>query len=112
MNYILAVDDSKHKLKEIVKQSDLDHLMVNLTLEAFFIKENFNIHWVAENGIVENIQNLIKEYKQSRTLLPLKIAILGPPVVGKTSVAEKLAKNYKLHHIKIKDVIEEAIANL
>ncbi|XP_059505001.1 adenylate kinase 7 isoform X2 [Stegostoma tigrinum] len=137
MNYILAVDDSKHKLKEIVKsisklgpgkiqhlpeedallshdltQSDLDHLMVNLTLEAFFIKENFNIHWVAENGIVENIQNLIKEYKQSRTLLPLKIAILGPPVVGKTSVAERLAKIYKLHHIKIKDVIEEAIANL
>ncbi|XP_078090501.1 adenylate kinase 7 [Mustelus asterias] len=135
--YILALDDSKHKLKEIVKaisklgpgkiqhvpeedallsydltQSDLDHLMVNLTLEAFFIKENFNIHWVAESGIVENIQNLIKEYKQARTLLPLKIAILGPPAVGKTSVAEKLAKHYKLHHIKIKDVIDEAIANL
>ncbi|XP_060684562.1 adenylate kinase 7 isoform X4 [Hemiscyllium ocellatum] len=136
-NYILAMDDSKHKMKEIVKaisklgpgkvqhvpeadallnydltQSDLDHLMVNLTMEAFFIKENFNIHWVAENGIVENIQNLFKEFKQSRVLLPLKIAILGPPAVGKTSIAEKLAKHYKLHHIKIKDVIEEAIANL
>ncbi|GCC34329.1 adenylate kinase 7 isoform X1 [Chiloscyllium punctatum] len=136
-NYILAMDDSKHKMKEIVKaisklgpgkvqhvpeadallnydlaQSDLDHLMVNLTMEAFFIKENFNIHWVAENGIVENIQNLFKEFKQSRILLPLKIAILGPPAVGKTSIAEKLAKHYKLHHIKIKDVIEEAIANL
>ncbi|XP_043552991.1 adenylate kinase 7 isoform X2 [Chiloscyllium plagiosum] len=136
-NYILAMDDSKHKMKEIIKaisklgpgkvqhipeadallnydltQSDLDHLMVNLTMEAFFIKENFNIHWVAENGIVENIQNLFKEFKQSRILLPLKIAILGPPAVGKTSIAEKLAKHYKLHHIKIKDVIEEAIANL
>ncbi|GCB66894.1 hypothetical protein scyTo_0012065 [Scyliorhinus torazame] len=135
--YILALDDSKHKLKEIVKavsklgpgkiqhvpegdallsydltQSDLDHLMVNLTMEAFYIRENFNIHWVAEAGIVENIQNLIKEYKQSRTLLPLKVAILGPPAVGKSSVAEKLAKYYKLHHIKIKDVIEGAIANL
>ncbi|XP_067894716.1 adenylate kinase 7 isoform X2 [Heterodontus francisci] len=135
--YILALDDSKHKLKEIAKaisklgpgkiqlfpegdallnydltQSDLDHLLVNLALEAFYIKENFNIHWVAEAGIVENIQNLIKEFKQSRTLLPLKIAILGPTAVGKTSVAEKLAKHYKLHHIKIKDVIEEAIANL
>ncbi|XP_078419446.1 adenylate kinase 7 isoform X2 [Cetorhinus maximus] len=135
--YILALDDSKHQLKEILKaisklgpgkihhvpegdallnydltQSDLDHLMANLTMEAFYIKENFNIHWVAESGLVDNIQNLIKEYKQSRTLLPLKIVILGPPAVGKTSVAEKLAKHYKLHHIKIKDVIEEAIANL
>ncbi|XP_067847164.1 adenylate kinase 7 [Heptranchias perlo] len=135
--YILAVDDSKYMLQEIVKaisslgpakiqhipqgdallnteltQSDLDHLLVNLILEAFYVKENFNIRWVAESGIVENIQNLIKEYKQSRGLLPLKLAILGPPAVGKSSVAEKLAKHYKLHHIKIKDVIAEAIANL
>ncbi|XP_032883499.1 adenylate kinase 7 isoform X1 [Amblyraja radiata] len=135
--YILALDDSKHTLKEIVKaisklgpgkilhvpkedgllnneltQSDFDHLLVNLTMEAFFIKENFNIHWVAESGIVENIQTLFKEFKQSRGLMPLKIAIFGPPAVGKTSVAEKLAKHYKLHHIKIKDVINEAIADL
>ncbi|XP_072895393.1 adenylate kinase 7 isoform X2 [Hemitrygon akajei] len=135
--YILALDESKHTLKELVKaisklgpgkiqhvpqedallnseltQSDYDHLLVNLTMEAFFIKENFNIRWVAEAGIVENIQNLFKEFKQSRGLVPLKIAIFGPPAVGKTSVAEKLAKHYKLHHIKIKDVIAEVIADL
>ncbi|XP_078251374.1 adenylate kinase 7-like [Rhinoraja longicauda] len=135
--YILALDDSKHTMKEIVKaisklgpgkiqhipqdnallnneltQSDFDHLLVNLTMEAFFIKENFNIRWVAESGIVENIQTLFKEFKQSRELMPLKIAIFGPPAVGKNSVAEKLAKYYKLHHIKIKDVINEAIADL
>ncbi|XP_051875089.1 adenylate kinase 7 isoform X2 [Pristis pectinata] len=135
--YILALDESKHTLKELVKaisklgpgkiqhipqedallnneltQSDFDHLLVNLTMEAFFIKENFNIRWVAESGIVENIQSLFKEFKQSRGLMPLKIAIFGPPAVGKTSVAEKLAKHYKLHHIKIKDVITETIADL
>jgi adenylate kinase family enzyme len=32
--------------------------------------------------------------------------------VGKSSIAEELAKHYKLHHIKIKDVISEAIAKL
>ncbi|XP_069772147.1 adenylate kinase 7 isoform X2 [Narcine bancroftii] len=135
--YIFALDDSKHTLKQLVKaisklgpgkiqhipqeeallnyeltQSDFDHLLVNLTMEAFFIKENFNIRWVAESGIVENIQSLFNEYKQSRGLVPLKIAIHGPPAVGKTSVADKLAKHYKLHHIKIKDVITEAIADL
>ena len=32
--------------------------------------------------------------------------------MGKSSVAEVLAKYYKLHHIKLKDVISEAIAKL
>lgn len=43
---------------------------------------------------------------------PIKICILGPPAVGKSSIAEELTKYYKLHHIKIKDVISEAIAKL
>lgn len=45
-------------------------------------------------------------------LQPIKICILGPPAVGKSSIAEALAKHYKLHHIKLKDVISEAIAKL
>ncbi|XP_008070980.1 adenylate kinase 7, partial [Carlito syrichta] len=43
---------------------------------------------------------------------PIKICILGPPAVGKSSIAEELSKYYKLHHIKLKDVISEAIAKL
>ena len=35
--------------------------------------------------------------------------VLGPPAVGKTCVVAALCKHYKLHHIKIKDVIDEAI---
>lgn len=43
---------------------------------------------------------------------PIKVCILGPPAVGKSSVSEVLAKYYKIHHIKLKDVISEAIAKL
>ena len=32
--------------------------------------------------------------------------------MGKSSIAEVLAKYYKLHHIKLKDVISEAIVKL
>ena len=32
--------------------------------------------------------------------------------MGKSSIAEVLSKYYKLHHIKLKDVISEAIAKL
>lgn len=38
-------------------------------MEALFVKENFNIRWVAQAGFVENINGILKEYKQSRGLL-------------------------------------------
>ncbi|XP_069321382.1 adenylate kinase 7 isoform X4 [Eulemur rufifrons] len=138
VRYLVAVDESVQTLEDIVKciskstgpgkihklprenaaltkeltQDCLDHLLVNLRMEALFVKENFNIRWNAQTGFVENINNILKEYKQSRGLLPIKICILGPPAVGKSTIAEALSKYYKLHHIKLKDVISEAIAKL
>ncbi|XP_054053500.1 adenylate kinase 7 [Rissa tridactyla] len=136
--YILAVDASMHTLQELIKcisknvgpgkiekipkenaflskelaQMHLDMLLVNLRMESLFLKETFNIKWVAEAGLVENVERIVKEYKQSRGLLPLKVCIHGPPGVGKSTIAEELCKHYKLHHIKINDVISETIANL
>ncbi|KFV45210.1 Adenylate kinase 7, partial [Gavia stellata] len=137
-HYILAVDVSMHTLEELIKcisknvgpgkiekipkenaflskeltQMHLDMLLVNLRMEPMFLKEAFNIKWVAQAGLVENIEQIVKEYKQSRGLLPLKVCIHGPPGVGKSTIAEELCKHYKLHHIKINDVISETIANL
>ena len=37
---------------------------------------------------------------------------MGPPAVGKTTVASQLCQYYKLHHLKIGDVIREAIEKL
>ncbi|XP_061204888.1 adenylate kinase 7 isoform X3 [Neopsephotus bourkii] len=137
-HYILAVDGSMHTLQELVKcisknvgtgrtekiptedaflskdltQMHLDMLLVNLRMESGLVKESFNIKWVAQEGLVDNIEQIVKEYKQSRGLLSLKIFVHGPPGVGKSTIAEELCKHYKLHHIKSKDVISEAIANL
>ncbi|XP_002738748.1 adenylate kinase 7-like [Saccoglossus kowalevskii] len=136
--YLVAVDDSQNTLEEIVRtvstslgtgkvknitkeeallskdleQADFDQLLVNLRMDAVYIKESMNIRWVAETGIVDNIQSIIKEYKTTRGLLPMRACILGPPAVGKTSVVQKLCEHYKLHHIKINDVIKEAIEKL
>ncbi|NXY48108.1 KAD7 kinase, partial [Ceuthmochares aereus] len=137
-HYILAVDESMHTLKELIKcisknvgpgkiekipkenaylireltQMHLDMLFVNLRMDAVLLKEIFNIKWVAQAGLLENIEQIVKEYKKSRGLLPVKVCIHGPPGVGKSTVAEELCKHYKLHHIKINDVISETIANL
>ncbi|ROJ78695.1 Adenylate kinase 7 [Anabarilius grahami] len=93
-------------------QTDIDSLLVSLRIEALYVKENFNIHWVSEDGMVENIEQITEEYKQTRGLLPLRICILGPPAVGKSTIAERICKHYKLHHVKLKETITETLDNL
>ncbi|KAM6201573.1 adenylate kinase 7 [Rhynchocyon petersi] len=136
--YLVAVDESVHTLEDMVKcisknigpgkihklpkenaflakdltQECLAHLLVNLRIVGLFVKENFNLRWHSQTGFVENISNILKEYKQSRGLLPIRICILGPPAVGKSSIAAELCKYYKLHHIKLKELISEAVTKL
>ncbi|KAM9294123.1 adenylate kinase 7 [Gastrophryne carolinensis] len=137
-HYLVAVDDAPHTLEEVVKsvslhlgpgkthkvpkesaflnkeitQLEMDHLLVNLRMEAVFLKENFNMKWVSQSGLVENIESVVREFRQSRGLLPVRICILGPPAAGKSTLAKLLCAHYKLHHVHIKDVIADAIAHL
>lgn len=39
----------------------------------------------------------------------VKVCVLGPPAVGKTTVVAQLCQHYKLHHIKMADVIKETL---
>ncbi|XP_021563562.1 adenylate kinase 7 [Carlito syrichta] len=94
-HYLVAVDESGHTLEDIIKciskttgpgkiqklpkenaslikdltQHGLDHLLVNLRMEALFVKENFNIRWAAQAGFVENVSSVLREYKETRGLL-------------------------------------------
>ncbi|KAM6973300.1 adenylate kinase 7 [Aplochiton taeniatus] len=137
-NYLVAVDDSKNTLEAIVKaisnalgpgevqkvpkenlfltqdlrQIDIDSISVNLRLETVYVKDKFNISWVCDTGPIENIDSVVEEYKQTRGLLPIRLCVLGPPAVGKSTVTEKICKHYKLHHIRVKDTIAETIASL
>ncbi|KAM6394641.1 adenylate kinase 7 isoform 2-T2 [Pluvialis apricaria] len=87
-HYILAVDVSMHTLQELIK-------------------------CISKNVGPGKIEKIPKENAfLSKELTPLKVCIHGPPGVGKSTVAEELCKHYKLHHIKINDVISEIIANL
>uniref|UniRef100_A0A8C3B032 Adenylate kinase 7a n=1 Tax=Cyclopterus lumpus TaxID=8103 RepID=A0A8C3B032_CYCLU len=127
--YILAVDDSKNTLEDIVKvtllktiilstfgnlfqQEELEYLNINLRLDAFIIKDSFSLNWTSEAGMVENMASIVEEYKNTRQLLPIRICLVGPPAVGKTTIAEKLCSHYQIHHIKIKEVIEEKLTQL
>jgi len=135
--YILATDDSKSTLYEIVKavadnlsngavkkldqedaflnpeitQQQYDLLTTDLRLETGWIKEA-GIELKYESGLIENISSLIQEYKDSRGLWPIKIILHGPPASGKSILAQKLAAEYKIHNLEPTQVVQDAMANL
>ncbi|RTG85495.1 adenylate kinase [Schistosoma bovis] len=87
-HYILAKDDSQNTLREIVKA-----ISTSMT-----------------TGHIKSISK--EEALFCRDITPIRLCILGPPASGKTTLAKKLCEYYKLPHIHIKQVIDEAIANL
>jgi len=136
--YVVAVDDSIHSMTEIITcisknlgngktmnitkeeallipditQKYFDILSVNLRMEGTWIKEGAKFEWVAETGLIESIQSVVQEYKSTRGLMPIRLCVMGPPASGKSLVASQLCQHYKLHHLKIQDVIQGAIDKL
>ncbi|XP_077394738.1 adenylate kinase 7 isoform X6 [Festucalex cinctus] len=43
---------------------------------------------------------------------PIRMCVLGPPAVGKSSVSQQICNHYKLHHIKLNETISETISHL
>lgn len=64
--------------------------------------------WHCENGILENKDKIKNEFKSYRNLKNTRIFITGAPGSGKSTLSECLAKELKLPHLKINDLIEEA----
>jgi len=136
--YLIATDDSQVTLKEIVKtiskrlgtgkvekmnaedallikqlkQHEFDSLLMNVRMDAMFVKESMTIPWVAETGMLDAIATVSKEFKEVRKLLPMRICILGPPASGKSTIAKLLCEKFKLHHINVKQVVDDTIARL
>lgn len=51
------------------KRSDLACLSVNILIETVLLKMRLNVRWVCESGLVENIDRVVEEYRQTRRLL-------------------------------------------
>uniref|UniRef100_A0A3B5LN66 Adenylate kinase 7b n=1 Tax=Xiphophorus couchianus TaxID=32473 RepID=A0A3B5LN66_9TELE len=136
--YLLAVDLSHNTLEQLVKViatalgpaktvnrpfediylnqeltvMEIDSLQVNLRMEAVNVENLLSVYWHCEGGLVENVDLVVEEYRLSRGLLPLRVCLLGPPAVGKTTLSLQICKHYKLHHITVRDTIYKAMAEL
>ncbi|XP_061741649.1 adenylate kinase 7-like isoform X2 [Nerophis ophidion] len=136
--YLLAVDCSNNTMEDIVKAiavalgpgtiqkkpfeeafleqdlslMEIDLMRINLLMEAAHLKELVPIRWLCESGLVENIELVVEEYRQTRGLLPIRICVLGPPAVGKSTVCQQICGHYKLHHIRLRKTVAETISHL
>lgn len=59
-----------------VQQADYDMLLVSLQFEPAFIREQMNIRWHCENGMIENMQKVIDEYRTQRNLTVIRRRLL------------------------------------
>uniref|UniRef100_A0A8C6UPN7 Adenylate kinase 7b n=1 Tax=Neogobius melanostomus TaxID=47308 RepID=A0A8C6UPN7_9GOBI len=133
--YLLAVDFSHNTLEEIIqaiskalgsgkiekmpveeayliREISLYYMTVNLRMESAHLKDLLPIPWQCEHGLVENINHVVEEYRQNRGLLPIRICVMGPPAVGKSTLAKTICDHYKLHHVRLRPVITETLAQL
>lgn len=48
---------------------EIDSILVNLRMKGVYIKELFSVSWLCESGLVDNIELVVEEYRQTRGLL-------------------------------------------
>uniref|UniRef100_UPI00358DDA8F adenylate kinase 7-like n=1 Tax=Myxine glutinosa TaxID=7769 RepID=UPI00358DDA8F len=137
VRYILAVDNGNNSLGQITQkistmlgtgqirmvsktealennifQAELmQNLLLNLRMDSTVVT-NMSFNWCSEGGLVKNITKVINEFRECRGVKPVKLCILGPPGVGKSTLAEKICSIYTINHLKIEDVICDGISKL
>ncbi len=64
--------------------------------------------WHCEKGIPENMELISQEFNLYRGIKPIKIIITGPPSGGKSYIAEKIAKQFKITHLTMVNICQWA----
>lgn len=62
--------------------------------------------WIAQGGIKKNSLKVALEFQYYNNVTALRLALLGPPLVGKTYLSEKVSQFYKLPRFCIDEVVE------
>ncbi|KPA76388.1 hypothetical protein ABB37_07728 [Leptomonas pyrrhocoris] len=68
--------------------------------------------WVAEGSLRRHLRAVAHQFAVARGVSPLRIALVGPPLVGKSYLAARLARYYRLPCVSLDSVVAEYTAAL
>ena len=73
-NLVINGKSDKSKLLMLLlpffkQQNHLDQLLVNLRMEPGLVRDYARFRWHCENGLVENINSIVREFKLARKLV-------------------------------------------
>lgn len=126
--YIIAVDQSQITQKQIVnelvqgEQSKLqnvdilevyseewsDYVNIDIKMRPSLLLLDKAFQWHCKTGIVENMSQIVEEFKNYRGLQPIKVSIIGAPVSGKTELAQYLQSITHTPVLTVKNAIDYA----
>lgn len=81
-------------------------------MEPGYIQEELAIRWQSKANIVENMRNIIDEFRTYNNLNPVRVLLHGPPASGKTMLAKRLCDHYGFKYMSVKTIIDEKLEHL
>ena len=65
----------------------IEHLLVNLPLTRTPLTLAPELQY--QDGLIANLESVMQQYIQGRSLQPLRLLLSGPPAVGKSVLAAR-----------------------
>ncbi|KAG8225944.1 hypothetical protein J437_LFUL005982, partial [Ladona fulva] len=85
-----------------------DHLTVDLNMSPKYILENMDLgHIPYDMNFLNIMKETVSNFIESHGLKAIKMFINGPPLSGKTFLANKLCSYYQLHYLSYDTIIED-----
>lgn len=83
---------------------EIDTLLLDLRMESIYIRELLAVKWLYDSGLVENMERVVEEYRQSRQLLVCMKGKANPNPIRKgelwgTDTCIKKKANTLNHHL-------------
>eukprot|EP00762_Andalucia_godoyi_P002927 ANDGO_04137.mRNA.1 Dpy-30 motif protein len=129
IRYLLAVDDANSTQLQVVEtiskvlgtgkpvkhvtgdaillHENAEFFLVDLKMAPGAFKDLEGFEWHCQAGFVESVRVVVGEFKAVRKLQAVRVVVDGPPAVGKTNTARRLARKLRVPHVTARTAMEE-----
>ncbi|KAL0028541.1 hypothetical protein WJX79_000350 [Trebouxia sp. C0005] len=93
-------------LEELYFQQGIEHMLLNLPMTLTPLDTPPSLQYA--DGLIAQLDAVVQQYIEGHSLQPLRMMITGPPAVGKSSLAARLAQHYQLQLVSAKTILAAA----